>query len=171
MSAASSRKCLSARLTFNRAPGKRLNMRRRMEARCPRSPATSWPARASRARPRRAAWRFPYPSTPSFSACSTGLSGSRLRSLHHDPVEESADHPEAGSLPVVVAERVLVQVRLQVLRRDRVVRPADPALHGRPEPLDGVRVDVPAHVDTLRVVDAGVLVAHAFERVVGLEVV
>src|SRR5258705_8255765 len=61
--------------------------------------------------------------------------------------------------PVVVPERVLVKVHLQVLTRDVVIDAVDPALHERPEAFDGVRMHVAKDVDPHRVVDAPMLVA------------
>lgn len=74
-------------------------------------------------------------------------------------------------VPMVVAERVLVQVRLKVLDRNRVIGPADPALDGCPEPLDGVGVDVPAHVDALGMVHAPMRVAETFQVPIGVGLV
>lgn len=60
---------------------------------------------------------------------------------------------ERPSFAVVVPPDVLVHVSLQVLGGDGVMRTRDAALHERPEPFDGVRVDVPAHVDVGTVID------------------
>src|SRR5437867_5421835 len=87
--------------------------------------------KASQANEPTRAWRFPFRSVTRYSTCSIAVFG--RGSFCHDPVEESAEHPEAGSVPAVVAEHVLVQVRLKVLGRDSVIDPAYPTLHERPE--------------------------------------
>jgi hypothetical protein len=46
-----------------------------------------------------------------------------------------------------------------------------PFLEQAPEPLDRVRVDIPAHVDLRAVVDAVMVVTLSLELVVGLEFV
>jgi hypothetical protein len=76
-----------------------------------------------------------------------------LDGLSNRLVQEVKEH---GPLVVsaVVAPRVLVQVPLQPLGRDRVVDAANPVLHQGEEALDGLSVNVPAHVDPLLVVDA-----------------
>ena len=60
-------------------------------------------------------------------------------------------------VPVIVPEGVLVQVGLQVLRTDRMMRPVDPALDQAPEAVHGVRVGDAFHVDLGRVLDLQVL--------------
>lgn len=71
-----------------------------------------------------------------------------------DPASRALDDQRehrAPVVPVVVPERVFVEVHLQVLGRHRVVDAADAALQERPEAFDGVRMNVPADVDVLRV--------------------
>jgi hypothetical protein len=48
---------------------------------------------------------------------------------------------------VVVPEGVFVHVHLKVLVADAVVNAADAALQQRPEPLDGLGVDIALDVD------------------------
>src|SRR6266581_1747784 len=127
-------------------------MARRLEARCRSAMASARSSsRVSPASAPRKASISPSPRAATYSTYSTRLLGSGLRSLPN-PRKEGVEHPATSSVAVVVAEHVLVQVGLQVLRRDPVVDPADPALHQRPEPLDGLYVNVPAYVDLLRVV-------------------
>jgi len=122
----------------------------RMGVRCHRS-RNRLPEKASPRRPRSRAWRS---LSPNVTRCSTSWarqSGSGPLP-NHGP-EESPGHPKASSVPVVVAERVLVQVGLKVLGRDGVVCPADTSTSRGPETFDGVGVGISAHIDALRVVD------------------
>ena len=57
---------------------------------------------------------------------------------------------------MVVLERVLVQVCLQVLGRDAVIDPADPVLDQRPEAVHRAGVDVAQDVHFQTVVNATV---------------
>src|SRR2546422_1252448 len=61
--------------------------------------------------------------------------------------------PALGVFPVVVPPCVLVQIRLEPLRGDRMVDAPNPALEQGEEPLDGLRVGVALNVDAGRVVD------------------
>ncbi len=73
---------------------------------------------------------------------------------------------------MVVAPRVLVKVGLEPLGRYRAVDATQPTLDERPEPLDGLGVDVPVHVDLRGVLDAIVSCdLKAFEVVVDTELV
>lgn len=69
-------------------------------------------------------------------------------------------------VPVVVAERVLIDVALEVLPADGVVDAHDAVLEKAPEPFDRVRVDVPLHIDARPVVDAVVRVTLLGEALV-----
>jgi len=51
-------------------------------------------------------------------------------------------------MSAVEAESVFVEVGLQVFVRNRVIDPADPALHQTPEPFNRIGVNVAHHVDT-----------------------
>src|ERR1035438_2927325 len=61
-------------------------------------------------------------------------------------------------VPPIVAERKLIQVRLQELLTHHVVCAADPALYQAPESLNRVRMDIAHHVDSRTVIDALVLI-------------
>ena len=61
-------------------------------------------------------------------------------------------------VPMVVAERVLIDVILQVLRAHGMVRAVYAPLQLRPEALNRVRVDAAHDIDLLAVIDALVLV-------------
>src|SRR6266540_2152952 len=103
-----------------------------MEGRCRRSPTTTSLARASRARKPRRDSRSRFLSGASLTTCSVELCRENVqpnaRSLPN-PTKESVEYPATSSVPVVVAEHILVQVRLQVRRRDAVVDAADSPLH------------------------------------------
>src|SRR2546428_602096 len=116
-------RCCFARSTLSQAPFNG-DMATRMGARW--HDARNNPSRgmASQASAPTRVWTFRFPRPTRYSGCSTALFGSRC--LPHDPVEESAGHPETGSVPAVVAEHVLVQVGLKMLGRDSVVHPAYP---------------------------------------------
>src|SRR6266571_6630832 len=164
-------RCLPARSSLSFGSARDVIMARRLEVSWPsRTASGRSSAKASRHSAPRLALRYPFPrpatSRKHSSGPLSGVGGSGRSLL--DPVEEGVEHPHRVA-PAVPPEGVLVQVGLQVPGRDGVVRPADPSLHGGPEPLDSVRVHVPAHVDPLLVVHAVVRVAHAFQRVVGLE--
>src|SRR5581483_3649285 len=77
-----------------------------------------------------------------------GLASTRHRGAAQKPPEH-----RLRVVAMVVPPRVLVQVALQPLRRHRVVDATDPVLHQREQPLDRLRVNVPAHVHLLREVD------------------
>src|SRR5688572_21730889 len=100
----------------------------RLEAPCRSSQTISPATGTSPKRPRRAP-RFPSPHGTRLALPFGRLRGSlaSLRLVNH-PTQKSRKHPSASLVAVVVAERVLVQVRLQVLGRNGVVDPADPAL-------------------------------------------
>src|ERR1019366_1912192 len=49
---------------------------------------------------------------------------------------------------------------------DRMIDATNPALYKRPEPFDGLGMHVPAHIDTLCVTDAVMLVSRLLERVI-----
>src|SRR6266508_2215845 len=152
------------------APAEKAGLRHRMEGRCLRGTGSDRSSgKASQPRKPRRVWRSPSRSGMTYLTCSNGsLDG---RGLPNDLVEESADHPETSSVPVVVAKGILVQVVLKVLGRDSMVGTTKPGFHQHPEPLDGVGVDVSAHVDALRVVHARVLEAFLPQLVVGSPVV
>src|SRR5438552_4056184 len=71
--------------------------------------------------------------------------------------DERPEH--VGVLAVVMPEAGLGQVERQVLGRDLVVAPDDPALQERPEGIEILRVDVAAHVLARGVIDGFVGVA------------
>jgi hypothetical protein len=77
----------------------------------------------------------------------------------------------ARFVTLVVAPRVFVQVALKMFFRDAMKHTVQTALHQRPKSFDGVGVNIPAHVDFGRVVDAVVGVAKPGEVVVRLEFV
>src|SRR3972149_9609332 len=95
-----------------------------------------------------------------------GASRSR-RSRPLNPTDERCEHA-ALIAPMVVAERVFVQIALKMLGRDNVVNPTDAPLHQRPESFDGVGVHIPADVDFLGVVNPVVEVAGPAKGAVGL---
>src|SRR5437016_4817290 len=109
-----------------------LTMVRRLEDRCQRSKATISLARVTRSSEPIRDSRSLFPS----ARISYAISGRSRRPLlsQRNPRKSSPENAARNpSLAVVVTERVLVQVGLQVLGRYGVVVPADPAFHGRPE--------------------------------------
>src|SRR5437764_8890149 len=54
-----------------------------------------------------------------------------------------------------------------MLTRDRVIDAADTTLHERPKPLDGIRVDVPTHVDAFRMANPMMNIAFPRQAVIG----
>src|SRR5579884_2548856 len=82
-----------------------------------------------------------------------------------DQIEEH----RAAVVAAVVTPRVLVQVALQPLDRHGVIDTPDTVLEQGEEPLDCLRVDVPAHVDAGGMVDS-LPVVDALDPGVALEV-
>lgn len=70
-----------------------------------------------------------------------------------DLVQEASKHGLRVET-AIVAEAVLVQVRLQISFADRMINASQSVLHEAPETFDGIGVDVPRHINLLAVVDA-----------------
>jgi len=73
----------------------------------------------------------------------------------------------SDALSAIEAERIFIQVHLQILRGDAVIDAANAVLCGTPEAFNRVRVCIARDIDTLTVMDTLVLIAAPFERVVG----
>lgn len=71
---------------------------------------------------------------------------------------------------VIETERKLIQVERQVLFRDMMKRPSNPAFEQRPNGFDAVDVDIPAHVG-LGVIDGLMFKLGPIEPVVRQELV
>src|SRR5436853_2475352 len=115
-----------------------------------------WFASASRPRKRARDWRsqsLRAKRLPSFTAMSSGSSRLHPRLLYAG--KPNIEDP-ARVLPIVVAERILVQVGLQVLGRDPVVNAANPILDQRPKAVYGACVNVSLDVHLQTVVNAAV---------------
>src|SRR5581483_8839448 len=95
----------------------------------------------------------------------TALASSTNRSC-----KQGVEHGLAR-VAAVVPPHVLVDVALEPLVRDRVIRAPHPVLEQAEEPLDGLRVYVAVHVDAGGVVDPLVLVALLAKLLVRLEIV
>ena len=84
-----------------------------------------------------------------------------------DSMSESLKHIVASeTLSTVETKGVLVQVSLQVMSADAMIDAANPILGQAPKALNRVSVGIARDKDFTRVMDALVLVAHRFQRIV-----
>ena len=126
------------------------------------------PEKASRAKRSRRVWKSHYLQKTISLGCSTRqLRRRSLRRSLLNPIEDSRKQPALIST-IVVAEHILVQVRLKVFAGYSTVYAAYSALQVRPEPFERVRMNISTYVDLLSVVDAGVLVSLLLKLVVNL---
>src|SRR5581483_8967261 len=142
----------------------------RLEERWPASPTSRSRGQESPCSTRLADWRYQCPRGTSFSS-RYARQQRRPLSLSRgllNPLHKHVEDTFTISLPVVVAEGVLVQVRLKVLGGDAMIDAADSALQQRPKPFDGVRVNVPIDVDVLAMVNAPMVIALLRQRLVGV---
>jgi hypothetical protein len=106
---------------------------------------------------------------PSECSQSERLNRDRLTAHNHiallDLMQKASKHGLYIEAPIV-PEAVLVQVGLQIVTANVVVNAPNPGLDQKPEPFDGVRVNVPVNVDLLTVIDPLVRIAACSESVV-----
>src|SRR5882724_9782166 len=100
------------------------------------------------------------------TACSIRQSRRPLRNIPQNSPKLLIPH-----IPAVVAEAVLVQIGLQILRAHVVVNAADPALHQTPESFDGLGMYVARDVNPCAVPDALVDVAFRLQPIVGDKII
>src|SRR5947209_8224867 len=102
--------------------------------------------KASERPSRRRAWRYqPSPKASSlgrWTRCSASQRRPRLSRSLLNPIHQRAEQAPPASIPVVVAEGVLVQVGLEPLVRDRVICATDATAQQRPKALDGVGMHI-----------------------------
>lgn len=79
-----------------------------------------------------------------------------MRGLLDGSAKQQRGERRSGIVPVVVPPGVFVEVALQPFAGHAVVVSGDAVLDVPEEPFDGVRVDVPARVNALRVPDRAV---------------
>src|SRR5580693_3133032 len=89
--------------------------------------------------------------------CSDGL----FRLCPPRNLSQNRHKDQVALITAIVAVRVFVQIRLQVLLADGMIDAADPTFNERPKALDRIGVSIAHHVDFRTVMNAFVMVSLA----------